>query len=205
MLKYRTAMLLMLGLLLPGSTSSLFSQDAGKPSGPPPGMDDMMKIMMQVATPGAPHKLLADLAGTWEVSATMFMPGMPASKPEPGTNVNVMVLGGRYLQSELDGTMMGMPMKGIGFMGYDNYNKKYFMFWIDNMGTTYSTSEGSADQSGKVITLYGKMDDPTTGENGKNVKYVYRILSKDKYIFEIHDLSHAEQSTKFMEVTYTRK
>jgi len=73
------------------------------------------------------------------------------------------------------------------------------------MGTTYSTAEGSADQSGKVITLYGKMDEPTTGENDKNVKYVYRLQSKDKYLFEIHDLSLPEGSTKVMEVTYTRK
>jgi hypothetical protein len=205
MTKYRAAVPLILAFSILCSALPSFSQDTGKPSGPPPGMEDMMKIMMQVATPGAPHKILAGMSGTWETSAAMFFPGMPAGEPSKGTNVNAMVLGGRYLQSTMDGMMMGMPMQGIGFMGYDNHNKRYFMFWIDNMGTTYSTAEGAADQSGKVITLYGKMDEPTTGENGKNVKYVYRILSKDKYVFEIHDLVLGEPNTKVMEVTYTRK
>ena len=43
-------------------------------------------------------------------------------------------------------TGMGMPMEGIGFLGYDTINKKYTMFWIDNMATVMSTAEGAADQ-----------------------------------------------------------
>jgi hypothetical protein len=180
-------------------------QDTNAPAGRAPGMDDMMKKMMALATPGAPHKLLAGLGGTWETSAAMFMPGMPASSPSKGTTKNTMILGGRFLQSDLDGAMMGMPMKGMGIMGYDNFAKKYFMFWVDNLGTTFSSAEGFADRDGKVITLYGRMDEPTTGEIGKIVKYVYRLVSNDKYVFEIHDPAIGEPNTKVMEVTYTRK
>ena len=79
------------------------------------------------------------------------------------------------------------------------------MFWIDDMGTVMSTGDGNFDQSGKVLTLFGKMDEPTTGEYDKNVKYVSRWIDNNKFIFEIHDLAIGEPNTKVIEVEYTRK
>ena len=59
--------------------------------------------------------------------------------------------------------------------------------------------------TGKVLSLYGKMDEPMTGEHDKNVKYVSRMISADKHIFEVHDLAISEPNTKVVEVVYTRK
>lgn len=168
-------------------------------------MDEMMKVMVQAGTPGDPHKKLAELTGTWDATTSMMMgPGVPPSTSK-GTTTYKTVLGGRFVMMEMKGEMMGMPMEGVGFLGYDNVNKKYTMFWIDNFGTVMSTAEGAADRSGKVITLYGKMDEPTTGEHGKNVKYVYRLVDKERHTFEIHHLSSDEPNTKVLEVVYTRK
>ena len=55
------------------------------------------------------------------------------------------------------------------------------------------------------LTMYGKMDEPGTGEHGKNIKYVTRLLGRDKQVFEVHDLAIGEPNTKVMEMTYTRK
>lgn len=79
--------------------------------------------------------------------------------------------------------MMGRPMSGIGFTGYDNLNKKFISFWIGDMSTAMYNSEGGFDQTGKVLTTYGKMDEPMTGKHDKNVKYVWRSVSADKLIF----------------------
>jgi hypothetical protein len=43
-----------------------------------------------------------------------------------------------------------------------------------------------------------------TGEHGKTIKYVTRIVNNDKHMFEIHDLSIEEPNTKVMEMVYTR-
>jgi len=67
------------------------------------------------------------------------------------------------------------------------------------------TMEGSANAAGTVFTFYGKSDEPMTGEHGKTIKYVLRIVNNDKHIFEIHDLSIEEPNTKVMEMVYTRK
>jgi hypothetical protein len=115
-----------------------------------------------------------------------------------------MILGGRFLQEEFQGEMMGKKFNGMGLTGYDKFNNKYVSFWIDDMGTGMFTTEGTADENGKVLTFTGKMDDPMTGEKGKSMKLITRIVSPDKHIFEMHDLSLGEKS-KTMEITYTRK
>jgi hypothetical protein len=150
-------------------------------------MDEMMKKMMELASPSDAHKKLEEA---------------PTTK---GIAENVWVLGGRFLRSDFKGEMMGMQMTGFGLTGYDNYAKMYHGLWVDNLSTTLATMEGTFDQSGKVLTMYGKMNEWMTGELGKTVKYVTRVVSKDKHVFEIHDLSIGEPNTKVIEVTYTRK
>jgi hypothetical protein len=185
---------------------SLASAQEKKEQKPPQGaVDDMMKKMMELASPSEGHKKLNDLVGVWDAETKMWVggPGQPAVSK--GSAEYSWVLGGRFLREDFKGDIMGMPMTGFGFTGYDNYAKKYTGVWVDNMGTALSTMEGTFDRSGKVLTLYGKMDEWATGELSKNVKYVTRIIDKDKHVFEIHDLSIGEPNTKIVEITYTRK
>jgi hypothetical protein len=71
------------------------------------------------------------------------------------------------------------------------------------MSTTIVTSEGDADTDRKVITLGGNYACAMTGEKNKETTQIYRILSRDKHIFEIHDPTQSD--FKIMEITYTRK
>jgi hypothetical protein len=170
-----------------------------------PAEEEMMKKWQAFMTPGEGHKILQALAGNWEITSRMWMdPSKPPSESK-GSETAEWILGGRYLQSSIKATMMGMPMEGRGTMGYDNNRKKYFLTWIDNFGTGVATAEGVLDRTGKILTLYGKMDEPTTGERDKPVKYVYRGEGPDKHVFEIHDLVIGEPNTKVMEAVYTRK
>jgi len=171
-----------------------------------PNMEEAMKKWREAITPSENHKKLEVFAGSWETTTNIWMQG-PTAPPTvtKGTAEIKWALGGRYQQQEAKGEMMGQPMSGVGFTGYDNFNKKYVGFWIDNMNTAMYVSEGGFDQSGKVLTLYGKMDEPMTGEHDKNVKYVSRMISPDKFIFEVHDLIIGEPNTRVVEVAYTRK
>jgi hypothetical protein len=101
--------------------------------------------------------------------------------------------------------MMWMAWKGMGVTGYDNFKKKYVFTFLDNMGTAILTGEGDFDAKNNVMTSYGKMDEPLTGEKNKTVKYVTRILSKDKHVFEIYDLVGTPHEFKVIEMVYTRK
>jgi hypothetical protein len=170
-----------------------------------PDMQEMMKKMEQFATPGPEHKILASMAGQWEAEARCFMAGPEAPLTvSKGTCKSTMILGGRFLQEEFQGEMMGKPFAGMGLFGYDKFNNKYVSLWIDDMGTGMFTSEGASDGNARVLTLTGKMDDPMTGEKAKPVRLVTRIVSPDKRVFEMHDLNLGDKS-KVMEITYTRK
>ena len=173
--------------------------------GAPPGTEEMMKKMMELGAPGEHHKKLDALVGSWETTMSMWMegPGKPPARSKGSAEFR-WVLGGRYLVQEVKGMMMGMPMNGIGYNGYDNLRKKYTMFWIDDMGTVMSTGDGNYDASGKVLTLYGKMDDPTTDEYDKNVKYVTRWVGDNTFVFEMYDLAIGGADTKVMEINYER-
>ncbi len=168
-------------------------------------MDAMMKKWMEAATPGEPHKKLNDMVGTWQTTMRSWMNGTDGEPTvSKGSSEVKWVLGGRFLQQDAKGEMMGMPFNGIGFTGYDNINKKYVGFWIDNSSTGIYPSEGTLDKEGKVLTMIGKMDDVTTGEHDKTIKYVYRFINKDKHVFEMHDLSLPEGKTRVGEIEYIR-
>ena len=181
------------------------AEEKAAAAGGAPDMEQMMKKMEALAAPAAEHQLLGSMAGEWDAETRCFMAG-PEAPPtvNKGTCHSTMILGGRFLQEEFQGDMMGKKFAGMGLTGYDKFNKKYVCFWVDDMGTGMFTCEGTCDESGKVLTFTGKMDDPMTGEKAKPVQLVTRILSPDKRVFEMHDLTLGEKN-KTMEITYIRK
>lgn len=170
-----------------------------------PSMAEMMKKVVAAATPGEMHKKLDAFVGSWKTKSSMWTqgPDKPPTVTE-GSATYEWVLGGRFLKEDFKGTVMGKPLIGIGYNGYDNMRKKYTMFWIDDMGTVMSTGDGNFDPTGKLLTYYGKMDAPVSGEYDKTVKYVTRIVNPDDFIFEIHDLTLGGDQTKVLEVEYMR-
>jgi hypothetical protein len=171
-----------------------------------PSQEEMMKKWEEAMTPGNAHKNFEQFVGDWDVEAKVYMNG-PKGEPSvsKGTAEYKLALGRRYLQQEFTGEMMGQPMNGVGYTGYDNFGKKYVSFWIDNMSTAMSTMEGTMDKEGKTLTMWGKMDEPSTGEKGKKVKYVTRIVDKDKHVFESYDVTSFGDKRPVMVITYTRK
>ena len=180
------------------------AQDKKAPT--PAEMEEMTKKWQEASTPGAPHKALEMMAGEWASETKVWMAG-PDAPPEvtKGSSSMKMVLGGRFLQQDMTGEMMGMKMVGLGLTGYDNIKKKYVASWVDNTSTALFTMEGTASADNMVITMEGKMDDPGTWERDKVINYVMKIVNKDKHIFEFHEVGKDGKAQKVMEVVYTRK
>ena len=202
-----SVLLCVLALLIPDFGLPARAQESDAPATgvhDVPDMDAIMKMWEEVSTPVEQHQRIGEHVGSWETKTTMWMdPENPTVTT--GSAEIKWVLGGRFLQHEASGEMMGKPFSGLGYTGYDIYNKKYVSFWIDNSSTAMYTMEGGFDQSGKVLSMYGKMDEWITGERDKNVKYVIRFISPDAFSFEVHDLAIGETNTKVVEIDYTRK
>ncbi len=169
-----------------------------------PSEEEAMKAWMAYATPGEPHQRLAKGEGTWAVKVKSWMnPSKPPEETE-GTSVAKMVLGGRYLEEQYEGTMMGQPFSGMGTTGYDNYKKKYVATWIDSAATGIMTTTGTFDRSGKVMTSWGTMDDPV-GKKTVKVKMVGTWVDDDTHQFEMWNPSPDGKMHKSLEMVYTRK
>jgi hypothetical protein len=173
---------------------------------PSADMQEMMKKWMESATPGEAHKRLEPFVGKWETAIRMWPegPGKPPAESKGSSEIK-WIMDGRFLLEEYSGQMMEMPHRGMSITGYDNFKKRYVVSYLGNTGTAIYTGEGKFDMDNKVLTSYGQMDEPMTGEHDKTVKYVVRLLNKDKHVFEIFDEVGGPNEFKVIEITYTRK
>ncbi len=166
-------------------------------------MQAMMEVYEKLGTPGAPHEALASLAGSWATSTRAWMePGKPPMQGT-GTCEQKMLLGGRYLQQEYTGEMMGSPFTGINVIGYDNHTKKYVSTWIDSMSTGIYYFEGTASADGKTITQESSYDDPVRGPTVW--RSVTRIVDSNTLEYEMFLTSKGGKEEKMMEMKVTRK
>lgn len=182
--------------------SLAYAQDAVPPAEPEmsPEMQAMMAAWQKAMTPGEQHARLAEhFEGEWNVTTKVWME--PGAEPmvSTGTSSNKMILGGRQLQMEFSGTMMGMPFMGIGYTGYDNTSGQYTGTWTDNMSTATMRSTGSYDAETDTYTFTTEMLDPMTGAMVP-VREVIRVADGDHHTMEMFETRDgAEQRTMLIE------
>lgn len=166
----------------------------------------IMAAYEKAMTPSAPHARLADMAGNWDLTVTMWM--QPGADPvvSEATAARKMVLGGRYLAEEVEGEgLMGMAFTGHGWTGYDNVEEQYKATWIDNMGTGILVSYGEWDDEVEGIVWHSSFIDPTTGGKVK-VKSISRSEGPDKEIYSWYEKREGEEKgRKTMEIISIRQ
>jgi len=161
------------------------------------------KAWMEYATPGAPHKMMAEEVGTWNCDMTFWMG--PDAKPEKATSTAEikMVLGGRYQEANYKGTMMGQPFEGKSTLAYNNASKEFTTTFIDNMGTGMMVAMGSWDDASKSMNLKGDMVNPM---NGKKTPYreMYTVVDANTRKMEMFDTKDGKEY-KSMEIMMKKK
>jgi hypothetical protein len=164
----------------------------------------MMAAWARSMAVGEPHQRLARMAGEWDMTTKAWMaPGEPPQVTK-GTVTNTMLLGGRVLQSQHKGEMMGQPFEGLGLTGYDNVTGRYWTIWIDNMSTGLFQAPGSFDPAANTYTYTGEMADPMKPASMVKVRAVTRVTGPDSYVFEWYD-THEGKEMRSLEVSYTRR
>lgn len=166
-------------------------------------MEKMMEVYRKLATPGGPHKVLAGMAGSWNARVKSWPEPNKPPMESSGTCEQKIVLGGRFLQQDFTGDMMGTIFTGIGFTGYDNHAEKYVSTWMDSMGTGILFFEGTAGVDDKTITQENHHNDPVRGP--MTWRSVTRIINDNTWVFEMYSIYEKGKEEKGMEITYTRK
>lgn len=160
-------------------------------------------IYEKVGTPGAPHRLLARLAGSWTTQMKSWMePGQPPMV-SAGRCENKMILGGRYLLQEYTGDMMGTTFHGLGATGYDNHAGTYVSTWMDSVGTAILYFVGTESVGGSAFTQECRHDDPVRGP--MQWRSVTSILDDNTHRFEMYITDRSGTEEQMMEINYTRK
>ncbi|MEM9597556.1 MAG: DUF1579 domain-containing protein [Acidobacteriota bacterium] len=186
-----------LGLFLP----AVGTADDGSQTAPAIDQAAMMAALQKAMTPGEHHAFLKAMEGKWNLATKAWMaPGQPPMESK-GTATKTMIHGGRYLQEQVNGEMMGIPFTGEGLTGFDNTGARFVGTWIDSMTTSILMFEGQRD--GDVITLTGTSKDPMSGQMMK-VRTVTRRVDDDHHEFEFYMTAPGGPEMKWMEVQYTR-
>lgn len=171
---------------------------------PPMDMAAMMAQAQKYTNPGEHHEVLKRYLGEWDAELTLFMGGK-AMEPTKGRSSSEWLMEGRWLKTDFEGSMMGMPMRIVSIMGYDNFKQSYVVTSVNSVDTSMIHQEGDMDPGGKALLMYGTLDEYLTGEHDKMVKTVFRFLSEDEIVMEVHDLPIGEKNTKVFEIRYKRR
>ncbi len=199
-MKSQIALAVVAGALV---AAAAFAADA--PPQMSPAQQAMMEKMVKAATPGAPHALLAKMAGEWTGTVKLQMnPSQPAQEFQNMATITVL-MDGRYIQETVSGQWGGMPYSGMSLYGFDNVSGKYAATMIDNMGTGFMTCVGTPDESGKVIRWVGTMNDPATGKPTTE-HMVTTVTDDDHHTVEMFGTPPgARKEMKIMTIDYVRK
>jgi hypothetical protein len=127
------------------------------------------KDFAKLGAPGAEHKILQKLVGTWEFS----MDG----QEKKGKAHFKSLWDGRFVTEDVTLPLGDFTLEWHGIYGYDKHKKKYTAVWVDNMDTNTESGEGDVDKDGKVLTLRGQHDDPRSGQSET---FLWRITLVDE-------------------------
>lgn len=154
--------------------------------------------------PGKEHELLKQFVGEWTAECKFWMdPAQPPMEMK-GTETCTLGPGAFWVTSVFKGEMFGQPFEGRWTTGYSPLKKKYVGTWIDSMMPHLFTSEGTADEAGKVITFIADGIDPATGKEVKE-RWVIELQGADKHTMTMYNPTADGKERKSGEIVYTRK
>jgi hypothetical protein len=162
-----------------------------------------MAAWQKAMTPGPQHAEMAKMVGEFKLTVKSYMD--PGSEPQvsSGTASRKMILGGRYLEETVNGTVMDQPFEGRGVTGYDNVAGQWWGSWIDSMSTGLMTSYGEWDDEAGIGTFHGEYIEPMTGEV-QETRTVIRRLDGGDELMEMYMITPAGEA-KSMEILYERQ
>lgn len=166
--------------------------------------DEMMKKWKEFSTPGEAHKFLGTFAGKWTYTSKSWESKDAKAEESTGKATMKMIMGGRYLQQDVKGKMMGMNYEGMGITGYDNLKKKTITTWMDNMGTGMVVGSGDLDLQKKLITEQGEFSCPMEADSSRNYRSEWSVLDKNTMTFTMYHTPAGKDEMKMMEMVYKR-
>lgn len=155
--------------------------------------------------PGAGQKLLARMAGDWDV-AKAFFPARGGPVRTAGRCRQTMIHGGRFLQSECTFGEGPAATTGLGLIGFDESSGAFTSVWTDSRSPRVSLRRSELPFDGELIVLASRSLGDAAGPETRSTRTVTRLLDGDRRI--VHQqfaLAPGADDRLMMELVMTRR
>ncbi len=168
-----------------------------------PDMAALMEAYAKYGTTGEHHAALAERAGSWSATVTLWpAPGAPPDVSQ-GTSERTLIMDGRYLLEEFSGETPWGPFQGMGLTAYDNIKQRFVAIWIDSMSTGIMTAESTAISEDRV-EYTGDSPDAMSGSY-ITTRSVETRIDADTYRVEAFTPLPGGGEFRNMQIVYTRR
>jgi hypothetical protein len=155
-------------------------------------------------TSGA-HYQLSRLAGNWQgLVKTWFEPGNLADESVMQGSMRL-ILDGRFIMHEYQGSFGDKPLQGIAIYGYDLTLQKYQFAWIDSFhnGTAIMFSQGKkGEQHFNTLGSYAYITPEVEQHWGWRTEI--NMQNDDELLITAYNISPEGEETKASETNYKR-
>jgi hypothetical protein len=159
-------------------------------------------IAQVAAAPGPEHARLTATCGTWDVEVTfVFRPGGPPVITK-GTATIRPLLGGLFVEEQIDGTLNGTPFTTLAWTGFNTMTHQYEATRISSTNTMRIAETGGYDEKSGQFEL--KADYPLAGETWHQ-RTVIHPLSADAMVAASYLSFGSVPEWKGVDIRYTRK
>ncbi|MFI6027955.1 DUF1579 family protein [Amycolatopsis magusensis] len=186
---------------LPAATSAVLQPPAGE-----------MPLMIRNGMPGEEHRWLDALTGDWNVEMSLFLAGGTPEKPHMGQNVVshrrwLDKTGRRFLQEDIEGTMLGQPYYRLGVLGYSTMDKMFEFTTFDQLNANAMSYRGPGDQ--RRISMTGTFTDQgvlgdTSAGRTIPMRTEIRFETADRNVYDIYFTPPGEPERLIDRKVYTR-
>jgi hypothetical protein len=154
------------------------------------------------AQSGPDHARLTAMVGTWDVEMTfLFQPGRPGITTKATSTIQSL-LGGRFIEEKIEGTLNGTPFTTLAWTGYNTGTHQYEATRIASTNTARVAETGTYDDKTKQFEL--KADYALAGDTWHQ-RTVIQQTSADAMTAVSYLSFGAVPEWKGVEMKYTRR
>lgn len=168
-----------------------------------PSPHDLLKALAEAGKPGAEHQKLQPFVGDWTFTLKVWTdPSQPPAEVK-GTVERKWILGGRFIQENVQGQCDGKTFEGMGLLGYDSIQKKFTAVRACGLCGTISHGLAACDGNGTKFVCDKEECCPLTGQKVQGRDEIL-VQGNDRIVMNTYRTVRG-QETKTMEMVSIRK
>ena len=152
---------------------------------------------------GSPHRLLAQLAGSWTGISRLWLEPDKLTDESPVVGTIQLILGGRFALYLYQGSIQDEPQHGLFTFGYNTLTDRYEASWVDSWhnNTAIMFCTGNATENGFFVL--GSYPHPNGGPDW-GWRTEVEVVDNDNILITAYNIMPEGDEAKATEARLTR-